>query len=153
LLLEEFDISWNSLPPSAKELWSRGSEGRSYSSTGLYLGREIESWYTWSKVFKKIWNAQINDYRVSTEYWLSCWKATIERVSFWTYPDMNVECNDFADPELVMEAWNAMKQKAYFEEFARRWTDDVERQKLCDEIVEFYGVGELFPQISPRPPN
>jgi hypothetical protein len=151
--LEDFDISWNSLTPSAKQLWSKGAEARSYSPAGFYLGREIESWYTWSKIFKKIWSAQINDYKLSTHEWLSLWTGTIGRMPVWTYPDMKVESNDHADLAMVMDAWYAMKQKAFFEEFARRWKDDAERQGLWNEIMEFYGVGDLFPQMPPGPPN
>jgi len=66
---------------------------------------------------------------------------------------MKVESHDFADLAMVMEAWCTMKQRADFEEFARRWKDDGGRQGVWNEVMEFYGVGELFPQIPSGPPD
>jgi len=152
-MLEEFDISWASLPASAKQLWLKGADARAFDSWGRFLGREVESWYTWSRIFKKIWNKQIFNHKLSTADWFNRWKFPIGRDPIWTYPDMKVESSDFADLETVMEAWSAMKQKAYFEEFARRWKDDGERQGLWNEITEHYGVGELFPQPPSGPPD
>jgi hypothetical protein len=73
--------------------------------------------------------------------------ATTGRVPIWTLPDIKIDSHEDADLGTMMDAWYTMKQKASFDEFERRLNDVGEREGLWKEIVEFYGFGELFPQI------
>lgn len=70
--------------------------------------------------------------------------------------DINFEIRgeDDMDLPLVLDSWFMMWQLRASEDIGRRWGNKDERRQLWKELVEFWGVGELYGDGSqfPDPP-
>jgi hypothetical protein len=147
-----FDLGWSALPPNIRDIWSSRGIG---PDADVSKPRGAEHWNGWADAVRNMFSRNVEAKTIQILQSRASWRGYVQNLNASAFPDITpvidprLQGQGKSDTLLVLEAFYLMREWSAINEFAVRWRTEEDRKKLWNEIVEFWGYGEVYPAPPP----
>jgi len=140
---DQFELGWSRIPPALRKVWS-------FHGNTKWGPHNTISWNGWGNAVREMLSSVVYSKQPEFRDIKSAWRQYFRGSKVYALPDIvpAIEPQNQIPPaddmSLLLEAFYVMREWSAINEFAAKWNSP-DRENLWNEIVGFWGFGEIYP--------